>query len=52
MMIFMHLAKTVGKASKWLVTGKILTIVGTGVLTVAPTLEMMKQKKKTKEERE
>ena len=35
-------------ASKWLIAAKIMGAVGTGVLTAAPAVEAMKEKRRAK----
>lgn len=42
-MLFTSLAVAAAAASKWLIAGKIMTTVGTGILTIAPAIERMKK---------
>ena len=41
-MLFTSLAIAAATASKWLIAGKIITTVGTGLLTAGPAIERMK----------
>ena len=45
-MLITCLAAATAAASKWLIAGKIITAVGTGVLTAAPIIERNKNKRR------
>ena len=41
-MLFTSMVVAAAAASKWLIAGKIMVTVGTGLLTAAPAIERMK----------
>ncbi len=45
-MLFTSLALAAAAASKWLIAGKIMTAVGTGLLTAAPVVEKIKKERR------
>ena len=45
-MLFTSLAVAAATASKWLIAGKIIATVGTGLLTTAPAIEKMKRERR------
>ena len=45
-MLFASMAVVAATASKWLLAGKIMATVGTGLLTAAPAIERMKQERR------
>ena len=44
-MLTMLLAAAATTAAKWLIVGKVLTVIGGGVLTVAPVIKEMTETK-------
>ena len=44
-MLFTSLAVAAAAASKWLIAGKIMVTVGTGLLTAGPAIERMKKER-------
>ena len=44
-MLFTSLAVAAAAASKWLIAGKIIATIGTGLLTMAPVIEKMKKER-------
>ena len=48
-MLFTTLAAATATASKWFIVGKILTTVGTGLLTAAPAIERIKKREEAKQ---
>ena len=45
-MLFTSFAVAAAAASKWLIAGKIMATVGTGLLTAAPAIERMKKERR------
>lgn len=43
-MLFTGLALAAATASKWLIAGKIMATVGTGMMTIAPAVEKLTEK--------
>ena len=45
-MLFASLAVAAAATSKWLIVGKIMATIGTGLLTAAPAIERMKRERR------
>ena len=45
-MLFTSLAVATAAVSKWLIAGKIMATVGTGLLTAGPAIERMKKERR------